>query len=269
MACKVVKKGLVGAAPGAAVLGLLFGVKAPSYVRTAFHKVRHDAQGAVPVEFEIQRARDAVAALKPAMEDNLENIIRTDVEIEYLDREVASTRENLAREKREMVALRDDLKAGEYKVGSTTYTPDELKSELARRFDRYTHGKQMLEKKESIVKSRRLAVAAARDQLRKMADQKQALLAQIEAIEARLKQIEATRAGDEFNLDDSALARARADVSDLEKRVEVMARYASERGKIADKSVPVILDSGRDVVREIDEEFGPGGKAHDKADKDL
>ena len=264
MACKMVKKVLIGTGLAALALGLLFGVKAPSYVTTAFHKVRHDAQRAVPVEFEIQRAREAVAALEPAMQDNLENIIRTEVDIQYLEKEIAGTRDNLDREKREMVALRDDLKLGEYRVGSTSYTPEEIKADLARRFDRYTYGKQILEKKESVLKSRRRSVAAARDQLRKMADQKQTLLAQIEAIEAKLKQIEATRTTDEFNLDDSSLARARADVSELEKRVEVMARYASERGKIADKSVPVSLEPGRDVVKEIDAEFGAPAKGQDK-----
>lgn len=272
MACKMVKKGLVGVGIGAAALGLLFGVKAPSYVRTAFHKVRQDAQRAVPIEFEIENARRAVADLEPAMQEGLENIVRTEVDVEYLDREVSATRENLARERKEIVALRTEgLRSGEYRVSeNVSYTPQEVKAELARRMDRYNHGKSMLEKKESILKSRKLAVTTARDQLKKMAAQKQTLLAQIEAIEAKLKQIEATRAGDEFNFDDSALARARADVAGLEKRVEVMSRFASERGTIGDKGVPVNLEPGRDVVKEIDAEFGAPDKATAHAsDKDL
>ena len=272
MACNMVKKGLVGVGIGAAALGLMFGGRAPGYVRTAFHKVRHDARRAVPIEFEIEHARNAVRDLEPAMKDGLENIVRTEVDVEDLDREVAATRINLDRERKEILALRDNgLKSGEYRVSeNVSYTPDEVKAELARRMDRYNYGKVILEKKVSILKSRRLAVAAARDHLKKMASQKQTLLAQIEAIEAKLAQIEATRAGDEFNFDDSALARARADVSGLEKRVEVMSRVAAQSGTIADKGVPVMLEPGRDVVKEIDAEFGNPDKASAKsADKDL
>jgi len=222
------------------------------------------------MEFEIQRVRDAVAALDPAMLDNHENIVRAQVDLEELQREIVASRENLDREKREMLALADRVKSGEYRVGGNTYTADEVKADLARRFDRYSYGKKAVEQKELILKTRKQNVAAARDQLVKMAAQKQILQARIEAMEAKLKQVEAARAGDEFNLDDSPLANARRDVTELEKRVEVMSRVASERGMITDKAVPMILEPHRDVVREIDAEFGPDGKALPKpADKDL
>jgi len=266
----MVKKGLVGAGLGALALALLFGGRAPSYVKTAFHKVRHDARRAVPMEFEIQRVRDAVAALDPAMLDSHENIVRAQVDLEELQREIVVSRDNLAREKREMLALADRVKSGEYRVGGNTYSAEEVKADLARRFDRYSYAKKTIEQKEQILKTRKQSVAAAREQLVKMAAQKQTLLARIEAMEAKLKQVEATRAGDEFNLDDSPLARARQDVTELEKRVEVMSRVAAERGMITDKNVPVILEPNRDVVKEIDAEFGPDAKGTPKpADKDL
>ena len=270
MGCRMIKKGVLGVGLGAVALGLMFGHRAPSYVRTAFHKARHEIREAAPIGFDIDRARDAVAALRPAMEDNLENIVRSEVEIEYLDREVLATRANLAAEKKEMLALRDELKNGEYKVGSTSYTPEEVRAELARRFDRYTQGKVTLETKESILKARRQAVVSARDQLRKMADQKQTLLAKIEALEARWKQIQAADSAENvFSFDDSPLSRARADVADLEKRVEVMSRVAAETGKIADKAVPVMVAPGRDVVKQIDAEFGAPAQDPKTADKDL
>ncbi len=40
MMCAMVKKGLLGAALGTGALFLVFGTSAPSYVKTAFHKVR-------------------------------------------------------------------------------------------------------------------------------------------------------------------------------------------------------------------------------------
>jgi chromosome segregation ATPase len=270
MACNLVKKGVVGAALGVTALALLFGGRAPSYVKTAFHRVRHDARRAVPMDYEIQRVRDEVNRLDPAMLDSHENIVRAQVDLEELQREIVASRDNLDREKREMLALADRVKSGEYRVGGNTYSAEEVKADLARRFDRYSYGKKAVEQREQIVKTRKQAVAAARDQLVKMAAQKQILIARIEAMEAKLKQVEATRAGDEFNFDDSPLARARQDVTELEKRVEVMSRIAAERGMITDKSVPVTVETNRDVVREIDAEFGPDAKGTSRpADKDL
>ena len=44
MMCSMVKKGLLGAALGAGALFLVFGTSAPSYVKTAFHKVRQNVK---------------------------------------------------------------------------------------------------------------------------------------------------------------------------------------------------------------------------------
>src|SRR6202007_2020260 len=72
MVCSMVKKGLLGAALGAGALYLVFGTSAPSYVKTASHKVRKNARNAVAIQFEIDRARGEIANLEPAIKDNIE-----------------------------------------------------------------------------------------------------------------------------------------------------------------------------------------------------
>ena len=57
MVCSLVKKGLLGAALGAGTLFLVFGTSAPSYIKTAFHKVRQSAKESIDPRFEIERAR--------------------------------------------------------------------------------------------------------------------------------------------------------------------------------------------------------------------
>ena len=99
MACSIIKKGLLGATLGAGALYLAFGTSGPSYVRTAFHKFRDGAKSSVPVQFEIDRARDEIARLGPAIQDNIENLARAQVEVEHLDREIVATRANLGTEK--------------------------------------------------------------------------------------------------------------------------------------------------------------------------
>jgi len=266
MVCKMMKKGLVGVGLGALALGLLFGTSAPSYVRTAFQKVRHSAKDAVPIQFEIDRARQEIAALEPAIHENIETPANAKVDVNRLEREIVASRENLDREAKEMLALNESLKTGRYQLTSgATYSADEIKADLARRLDSYHRGKQILADKEETLKIRQQNVQAASKTLNEMAAQKRDLTTKVEAIEARLKQIEATRATNEFTFDDSALARAKQTVSELDRRLEVMAQVAEQEGRYAEKGIPVPVEAGRDVVKEIDAEFATPSTAADKS----
>ncbi len=270
MACSMIKKGLLGAALGAGALYLAFGTSAPSYVRTAFHKVRDNVKHSTPVPFEIDRARDQIAELEPAIKDNIENLARAQVEVEHLDREIVAIKANLATEKRTMLTERASLDNGDYKLaGNVTYTADEVKTDLKNRWDHFQQVSNLLKDKEETLKAKQKAVVAARQQLSQMAAAKQALLTKLSGIEARLKMIQTTKESNEFNFDDSALARAKASVADLEKRLDVMARTAEMEGKYSDTGIPVIIEPGRDVLKEMDAEFGPPAKTTGNPDKSL
>jgi hypothetical protein len=194
------------------------------------------------------------------------------VDVEHLDREIVAVRTNLEGEKKAILALRENLENGEFRLaghGHVNYTADEVKAELGRRLDHYRRVTEILKEKEATLKARQNAVIAARKQLTEMHAAKQALLTKLEGIEARLKLIEATRTTNEFDFDDSALARAKQSVSDLEKRLDVLARKTEMEGRFADAGIPVSLDPDRDVVKEIDEQFGaPGNHAENGPAKD-
>jgi chromosome segregation ATPase len=265
----LIKKAVLGAALSAGALYLAFGTSAPSYVRTAFCRVRHNAQDAVPVQFEIDRARGEIANLEPAIKDNIETLARAEVDVEYLDREIAMTQENLAGEKKAMLALRERLETGDFRLAGrrhVNYTAEEIKADLARRVDHIHNVAKNLEEKEATLKAKQKAIVAARKQLVEMADQKKLLLTKLAGIEAHLKMIEATKATNEFDFDNSALARAKQSVADLEKRLEVLDRRAEMEGRFVDSGIPVSLEPGRDIVKEIDEEFGASTPAQTNND---
>jgi len=268
MVCKMVKKGVLGAALTAGALYLAFGTHAPSYVRTAAHKVRHAAKGSVPIQFDIERARDEIASLAPAIDNNKEELARAEVDVEHLQREIGTVRANLDSEKKMMVSLRESLATGDLRLtGNVSYTAAEVRTELAHRLDHYRNVSKILEEKETTLKARQRAVLSARQKLTEMANQKRALATKLESIQARLQAIEATQERNEFNFDDSALARAKQTVADLERRLEVKARVAEMDGHFSGSSLPVGVDSGRDVLKEFDEEFG--AKPKDPGDKTL
>jgi chromosome segregation ATPase len=271
MVCSLIKKTILGAALGAGALYLAFGTAAPSYVRTAFHHARHNAKHKIPVPFEIERARQEIANLEPAIRDNIEALAQAEVDVEYLDREIAATRANLGDEKKSMVALRQSLKSGDFRVvghGHVSYTEDEVRGELSRRLDHYGNVAKILEEKQATLKARQKSVVAARKLLTEMSAQKQTLLTKLEKIEAHLKMIEATRATNEFDFDDSALARAKQAVSELEKRLDVLDRKAEMEGRFVEAGLPVSISPSRDAAREFDEKFGDDQSQADGATKD-
>lgn len=273
MLCKVMKKSVLGVVAGAGLLALLFGSAAPSYLKTVYHRARHSAHDAVPVQFEIDRARQLVNELEPELHRNIETIARAEVEIEHLDREIAATRENLDREGKALMALREHLSTGDVKLtGGVSYSPEEVKAEMARRLEHYKTIKGILADKETTLQLRKKALLAAREQNTKMKASKMILMTQIEGIETRLRQIEATQAANEFDFDDSALARAKQTVAELNKRVEVIARVTEQEGRYSGSALPMILEPGRDIVKEVDAEFGNSQDAddhHSSTEKDL
>jgi len=275
MVCSIVKKGLLGAALGAGTLFLVFGTAAPSYVKTAFHKVRQNAKDAVDPQFDIDRARDIIANLKPMVEQNIETLARAEVEAEHLEREIITVQANLDGEKKAMLSMRDGLKTGDFRLaGHVADTADEVKVELAHRLDHYNYTSELLKEKQSTLKAKRKIIKAAHEQLENLKTQKSALLAKLAGIEARLRMIEANQAKNEFHLDDSALARAKQTISDLEERLDVLAKKSEMEGRYSELSgtvSPSYLDPARDVVKEVDDALGqsPSRSSSKTGDKSL
>jgi chromosome segregation ATPase len=272
MVCSMVKKGLLAAGLGAGTLFLLFGTAAPSYVRTAFHRVRQNAKDAVNPQFDIDRAREEIDSLKPAIEQNIETLARAEVEAEHLEREVTTTQTNLDQEKKALLSLKESLKTGEFRLaGHVVDTADEVKATLAHRYDHYKYSSKILADKKEVLKAKRKTIKAAHEQLEDLRTQKSALLAKLASIEAKLQMIQATQAKNEFHFDNSALARAKETVSELEERLEVLARKAEMEGRYSELSGSTpYVEPGRDVVKEVEDEFGqtnsrPASKPGDKS----
>jgi len=259
MMCAMVKKGLLGAALGTGALFLVFGTSAPNYVKTAFHKVRHNVQSAVPPQFEVDRARQAIEDLKPMFDQNKETLARAEIEVEHLEKEVTAVQANLDRAQKTIVSLRDSIKKGEIRLtGHVKESENRARAELANRLDHYRYTSDLLKQKTEVLETKRKTIQAAQDQLANLHEQKQTLLAKLAKIESRLQLIEAEQTKNDFHFDNTALSQAKKTVSDLEERLDVMARRAQIEGRYGDFDSPsTCVDPDRDIVKEVDEQFGP------------
>jgi septal ring factor EnvC (AmiA/AmiB activator) len=260
--CKFVKKGLVTAALGAGVLALLFGTAAPSYVRTAFHRFRDNTKHNIPVQFEIERARQEVAHLEPAIKENIEELARAEEDVKDLNSEIADMQKRHDKDGKEIAALRDSLRNGDLRLaGGASYTADDVKRALAHKFDHYMQVKKIIAEKERTLQAKERSVGSAREMLNTIKIERAALLAKIDEIEAKNKAIEAASAQNKFHFDETPLAEVKKTISELEKRVNVKARTADLEGRFADEETPVVVPQSDDVLKEIDAELGTGSTA--------
>ena len=166
MVCSMVKKGVLGAALGAGTLFLVFGTSAPSYVKTAFHKVRQNVKESVDPQFEIDRARQDIENLKPMFDQNKETLARAEVEAENLESEVGTMQANLDKAKQTILSMQHKLKTGDFRLtGHITDTADNIKADLAQRLDHYDYTSDTLKQKQEILRAKRKIIQAAHEQL--------------------------------------------------------------------------------------------------------
>jgi len=270
MVCKMVKRGVLGAAVGAGALALLFGTSAPSYVKTAFHSFRQGVKDSVPPEYQIKVAKQQLSEMEPAIARCTEDVARAEVRVERLEGELLASRERFDRDGKALVALRQHLNTGDVRLTSgLTYTRAEINRDLARRLDIYKSDKKILAEKEETLRLRKQVVQSAREKLDNMKAARQVLASKIEAIEAKLGQVRATQAASaEISFDDSSVDRVKQLVGELEEKVEVMDRVAAHQSRLTDKTVAVEVEPGRDLAKEIDEEFGTPTKGSSTASND-
>src|SRR5687768_11289338 len=109
MFLKLTKIGLLSMGAVALAAGLAFGTDAVSYLSSSTRSVRTAVKDAVPVEFQLRRARDLVDDIIPEMHANIRLIAQQEVEIENLKRDIGESRQRLGEERTQIGKLRDAL----------------------------------------------------------------------------------------------------------------------------------------------------------------
>ena len=130
----MIKKVIILGAVVALVVVLLAGTSAISYVRTSAGYVKESVLDAVPMEFEIKRARGEIENLLPEIRKNMYVIAKEEVEVQGLQKQVAEAETGLDKAKGEIMRLNTDMKTGqsEYVYAGRTFSSGQVK--VTRRF---------------------------------------------------------------------------------------------------------------------------------------
>jgi len=268
MILRWVKWGVMGTVGLGLLGGMLFGKDIISYAKSSAKGVRAAVKDSVPIEFELRRARDLLEGIIPEMQANVRVIATEEVEIAALKAEIAKNRESLNGEQSKIKTLRVALEQprAQYAFAGRNYSHDEVKHDLAARFDRFKETEIVVASKVKVLESRERSLDSARQMLEKTASQKRILENRVEALTSQYRLVKAATTGTQIQMDNSKLAQTEKLIAQIQKRLDVAERVLAAESKFVEQ-IPVDTVIETDLVAQVDEYFDSRNQTP-KSDKD-
>lgn len=226
----MIKKVIVSTLLAGLIGGLTLGTGAGSYVSTAWNRATDRVERAVPVEFQIDRARQMVRDLAPEVRRSMEVIAKEEIELERLGEQIETANEKTAKSKREILRLQSDLSTNRdvFRYAGHSYERSEVVEDLSRRFTRHKVADETLEHLTNMRDARTANLDAARQKLTAMIAAQKKLETDIMNLEAKRQLVEVAQASsDVVALDESQLSRAKDLIADIRSRLDVASRLAN------------------------------------------
>ncbi|HPC96022.1 MAG TPA: hypothetical protein PLU87_13835 [Sedimentisphaerales bacterium] len=236
--------------------GLLFGKDIVSYARSSAKGVRTVVKDSVPIEFELRRARDLLEEIIPEMHANIRLIAQEEVEVAALKAEIAKNQESLEDERAKIKTLRGSLETPQvqYCFGGRQYSREDVKADLAARFERIKESELVLASKQRLLASRENSLNAAVQLLEKTRSQKNILENKIETLASQYRIVKAASVGSKVQVDNGKLAQTEKLIAQIQKRLDVAERVLAHESRFVE-AIPVDTVLEADLVAQVDEYF--------------
>jgi hypothetical protein len=255
MLCKAIKFVFVGTLLVAVTGGVLFGTRSLGYFKTGIRRVQQHVHDQVPIEFELQRARNMLNDIIPELQGNIRAIAHDEVEIANLRADIRHSTDRLASEETHISKLRDQLETHTVSFESgTPVSVARVTEKLASRFTRYKEAEMILASKAKLLETRERSLQAALQMFDRAKASKAELEQQVEALVAQHRLIQAQSYTSRSGINRSRLTKADQLLTQIRKRLDVAERVLAHEGEF----VGIVEDSPVDtdaVMAEVDEYF--------------
>ncbi len=248
----MIRKTIYLGAAALVLMGFLFGRDAISYVTTGAGWVKDSVRDTVPVEFEIERARNMLTSLEPEIRNNMHVIAHREVEVERLENQVGKLTSRQHRDRNELVRLKQDIEHGDtvFVYAGRRYTDEQVRADLGQRLSRLKTTDATLSSLTKVLDARKRTLDAARQKLEQMLAAKRQLVVDIQNLEAQHELVNVAQAASEFQFDDSRLSRTKDLVDSIRTRLDVAERMLDVEITLHDQ-IPLDEDSHADVVEQV------------------
>jgi chromosome segregation ATPase len=262
---KLIKWSALGLAGTAAAAFFLFGEHTTSYIGTMASSVRENVRGKIPVEFELKRAERLVADIEPQIDGCKRDVARAEVELTELDHEIENIDATVGRDERKLKAGREVLASASgdavYELAGRHYDRSRVELDMMRTLEAHRANVNILKSKKALRSRQAQAVEAARARLDAVRAQKTRLEDQIASLKIQKRQLDAMSAtSHRFDLDDSALSKAKELLTRVKKELDVAQRVIEDDLYHAE-GIAFAVPEGVNVVKEIDEFFAEASGA--------
>lgn len=260
MCSKAIKTVVLVSLGGLVIGGLLFGSEVYSYMRSSTRHVQNAVKENIPLEFELQRARDLLEEIIPEMQANIKLIAQEEVEIAALKADITRSGENLAKAENRVEKLRDMCgpQLASYSYGNQILTRQQVTEKLAHSFDQFKEATALHESKKRMLASREQSLAAALDMLEKTRSQKAMLAEKIQTLESQYRLVQAASVGSPVQIDNSKLAQTEQLIGRIKKRLDVAERILAHQARFTEDTIieeqPI---NEAELLSSIDEYFAP------------
>jgi hypothetical protein len=257
MFLKPVKFIVLTAAGTLLIGGAIFGREVFSYISSSCNSVRLAVKESVPVEFQLQRARDLVNDIVPEMHANVRLIAQQEVEIAALKSDIEQSSRDLGNERTRVARLRDNLNTqnASFTFGQFTYTRDQVKEDLSHRFNNLKEAEVILAGKQRLLENREKSLQAAMQALGRTKQQKALLETQIATLEGQNQLVKAASVGSTFAIDNSKLAQSEKLIAEIKKQLDVSERVLAHQAKFT-TPIEINVVNETELLKQVDDHLG-------------
>jgi hypothetical protein len=250
---KWLKRGTLAVIGVVLIGGFLFGTDFFSYVRTSAGNVRESVRENVPIEFELERARDLINEILPEIHSSIHVIAQDEVEIAALQEDIKQSGEKLIEDRKGLGRLRDKLKVvnASYCVSGRNYSRAQLMEFMSQRFSRVKDAEIILGSKQRLLNTRETSLQAAMQLLERARHRKTELEQKVEGLVAKNRLLKASAVQSKVHVDHSKLSRADQLLDDIQKRLDVAERVLSHEESTTLFIEPSMIDEAS-LLAEID-----------------
>jgi hypothetical protein len=236
--------------------GLLFGKDVLSYVTSSAKSVRTAVKDAVPIEFELRRAKDLLEEIIPEMHANIRLIAQEEVEVAALKTDIAKSQVAMDEEKAKIARLRNslDIQQASYSFGDKEYSRNYVKEDLTNRFERYKESEDVLAGKQRLLMTRQKSLESAVSMLDKTRSRKSLLENKIESLTSQYRLVKAASIGTNIQVDNSKLSQTEKLIAQIQKRLDVAERVLAHESQFI-QEIPVDAVPEEDLLTQVDEYF--------------
>jgi chromosome segregation ATPase len=256
---RLLKYGTSGLLAVVLVAFFLFGSDLTGMIRTAMRTVQKSARENVPVEFELERAKEKINDILPDLQSQVRMIAEEEVAIARLEKELQVDQRQLAENELKLSSLRDQMRTTKefYVVNGRDVQREQMTEQLQSRFNHFKQAELALNSKQRLLDKRKAGLSAALAMLDKMRTRQSELQLKVESLAAQHRLIKASQIESGTMIDGSQLSQADQLLSQLETRLAVAQKvldYQSEQVSISCDDVTLVET---DVLDAIDDYFGP------------